>query len=77
MKAVLRDQLFGNGEVILNRSEKRSEMFRSKMVSLMLEVNYTIDMLKDIPIYLKRFPFSKEQISKLQYTRHHVEFYLN
>lgn len=78
IRDVLEDQFFGDGKVkTLNRSQRRSEGFRARMYNLMLEVNSTVDMLEDIPIYLKRFPFSKDQISKLNYLRHHIEFYLN
>jgi predicted RNA-binding protein with RPS1 domain len=78
IREILGDRLFGDGKLIpVNRSPRRSEGFRVKMLTLMVEVNASVAMLEDIPIYLRRFPFSKYQISKLNYLRHHVEFFLN
>jgi hypothetical protein len=75
---VLEDRLFGDGKLAqFNRSRRHSEEFRGKVLGFMLEVNASVAMLEDIPIYLKRFPFSKDQISKLNYLRHHIEFFFN
>jgi hypothetical protein len=43
----------------------------------MLEIIAVVEMIQDLPLYIRRFPFGKEQVSKLRYLRHHVEFYFH
>jgi hypothetical protein len=42
-----------------------------------VEIIAAVEMLQDLPLYIRRFPFGKAHISKLRYLRHHVEFYFH
>jgi hypothetical protein len=73
------NRIFGGaGPTTLDPSlQSPSEDFRAQMIWHMLEIIAAVEMIDDLPLYIRRFPSRKERFSKLRYLRHHVEFYFH
>lgn len=75
---VTKNHLFDTGgptSIVRVISEK--EKYYRDIFYGFIEINDSLETLKDIPIYMKSFPFKSKRITKPRYLRYHIENYFN
>ena len=73
----LRLLLNGGAEPLDQKYARNREDFIRRLFLEFTEITESLDRLRDIAVYVRRFPYSDTSISKSAHLRYHVENYLN
>ncbi len=63
--------------IITKRPEDKSVFIFTKLFKPLSELITNMDALENISIYVARFPYSGQKVSRLDYLKYHIENYLN
>lgn len=76
--AIINKLLDVDGPKALSQPLTREETFLSqKLLQPLSEIINSLEMIDDIIIYVRNFPFKRHGISKVSYLRYHIANYLN
>lgn len=76
-KEVFRNHLFGlPGPTELSRKLSRDEQYFRAAMNHCREIERAADSIRDITVFIRRFPYSGTGVSRVRYLRHNIESYL-
>ena len=64
-------------KILEEESDKEELFIADKLFRPFHEIILSFEVLENIPIYLKTFPFKRKGISEVSYLRYHIENYFN
>lgn len=65
------------GPTSMDRDISQREQYFGDIFYGFNEINDSLETLKDIPVYIRSFPFRNKRITKPRYLRYHIENYFN
>ena len=79
VREVIRDTLYGSNETqrFLSPFTRRDEVFARRLFLEFDEIVSSYQCLRDIEIYIRRFPYRDTGLSDLRYLKYHIENHLN
>ncbi len=66
-----------NGKRTIDRRQSEKEVFIGKLFYGYIEIDSSYNSLKDIQIYIGRFPYGNTGVSKIAYLIYHIANYMN
>ena len=77
-QAIMNTLLDEDGPRTVSRNPEPKELFvANKLFRGFAEIYTSVRCLENIEIYIRRFPFSKTRVTKLDYLKYNIENYLN
>jgi AAA+ ATPase superfamily predicted ATPase len=77
LKEILERSIFGSGPVETYVSKTKYGKYLSVLYQGWKEIDRTYSNIKDIEIYIKRFPYKETTINKINYIYYHIGNFLN
>jgi len=78
LEQVFRNELFDlEGKRVVDRNLSQREIFFREVFYRFIEIHTSYIVLKDIEVYIGRFPYSKDNISKVRNLHYNISNYMN